>query len=405
MPYALLLGVLFAAGQFSAPPEPVVYYVATTGSDSNPGSDASPFATIQRAVDASRPGDTILVRDGVYGPAGCYSKSSFAVNIARAGSESAYISIRAENPHGAVLDAQSLCHSYFNLAHQAAYISISGFVITGSYWSAIWSNQGAHHIRITGNRIEFIGNRTETSAYGIAGIYTGAGSGDFLIEGNVIHDIGRTGGAWLWHDHGLYIHGCNYVVANNVFYNLKSGWAITPVGPLSNVLITNNTFAFPNPIRDGHIAVGEGDVSGLVIRNNIFYQPRGAAVVTCAAHYSGENIVENNMVFGADSVLGGEICGSSSGFTSLRIRNNTLNDPAFVNAAAPPFDFTLQPGSPAIDAGVPDDAIAADALGTSRPQGAALDLGAYEYVPPLGARLRRLPAVAPRAAALSRPVR
>ena len=42
------------------------YYVATNGSDENPGSEARPLRTIQKAASLARVGDTILVRGGVY---------------------------------------------------------------------------------------------------------------------------------------------------------------------------------------------------------------------------------------------------------------------------------------------------------------------------------------------------
>src|SRR5207237_4857035 len=42
------------------------YYVASTGSDSNPGSQSLPFRQIRRGVSAASPGDTILVADGSY---------------------------------------------------------------------------------------------------------------------------------------------------------------------------------------------------------------------------------------------------------------------------------------------------------------------------------------------------
>ena len=42
------------------------YFVSPTGSDRNPGTNSSPFATIGRAVKAVRPGDTVTVRGGVY---------------------------------------------------------------------------------------------------------------------------------------------------------------------------------------------------------------------------------------------------------------------------------------------------------------------------------------------------
>jgi Right handed beta helix region len=42
------------------------YYVAPTGSDSNAGSMAAPFATLQKANDTAAAGDTILMRAGTY---------------------------------------------------------------------------------------------------------------------------------------------------------------------------------------------------------------------------------------------------------------------------------------------------------------------------------------------------
>jgi hypothetical protein len=63
-------------------------------------------------------------------------------------------------------------------------------------------------------------------------------------------------------------------------------------------------------------------------------------------------------------------------------------DPMFVNPSAD--QFGLQGGSPAIDAGSAESvyatfqslyglSIAADAVGTPRPQGAAFDIGGFEY--------------------------
>ncbi len=41
-------------------------FVATTGDDWNAGTVEAPFATIRRALDAAKPGDTITLKNGVY---------------------------------------------------------------------------------------------------------------------------------------------------------------------------------------------------------------------------------------------------------------------------------------------------------------------------------------------------
>jgi Protein of unknown function (DUF1565) len=60
---ALFLLALLGTGHGAAP---TTYHVATSGSDSNPGTRANPFRTIQKGVDVARAGDTILVHAGAY---------------------------------------------------------------------------------------------------------------------------------------------------------------------------------------------------------------------------------------------------------------------------------------------------------------------------------------------------
>lgn len=45
---------------------PTTYYVATTGSDNNPGTQAAPFRTLSRGVTVLQPGDTLRVGPGTY---------------------------------------------------------------------------------------------------------------------------------------------------------------------------------------------------------------------------------------------------------------------------------------------------------------------------------------------------
>jgi len=58
--------VFLAAGRASA----AEYYVSPTGSDSNAGTQASPFATLQKANNSAAAGDTIWMRAGTYNTTG-----------------------------------------------------------------------------------------------------------------------------------------------------------------------------------------------------------------------------------------------------------------------------------------------------------------------------------------------
>jgi hypothetical protein len=56
----------FAKTESSVPPTGNVYYVATNGSDSNPGTTTQPFRTLKKGVSVLTAGDTLYVKDGTY---------------------------------------------------------------------------------------------------------------------------------------------------------------------------------------------------------------------------------------------------------------------------------------------------------------------------------------------------
>ena len=59
--------------------------------------------------------------------------------------------------------------------------------------------------------------------------------------------------------------------------------------------------------------------------------------------------------------------------------NSVVDNPKSVFVDPARGDFRLRKGSPAIDAGSSELAPETDIVGTTRPQGDAVDLGAYEY--------------------------
>lgn len=105
------------------------YYVATTGSDTNPGTQSQPFLTIQKAVDqVSQPGDTVLVLPGEY-----HSMSQSDLNADNAinvknknGTPDRNIVIRAYDPnHKPVIVNRSTGFRIYN----STYVTFEGFEI------------------------------------------------------------------------------------------------------------------------------------------------------------------------------------------------------------------------------------------------------------------------------------
>jgi len=354
------------------------YYVAPDGDDSRAGTLNAPFRTLMQGATVAGPGDTVMVRDGRYGHESAVTGgdgANFAASpvvLNRSGTPSAWITFQAEHKGAAVLDCEMVCDSYINLLN-ASYIVIQGFVITRGYKEGIHSNDAAHHITLRGNRFEYIANRASATNMGLDGMYTNPNCHDFVIDGNVFHDIGRTNASQL--DHGLYLRGANFTIVNNIFYNIQHGWAIQAAQGLTNVLIANNTFvSLGAEDRGGQILLWNAQ-SNLTIQNNIWYNPRNYPIVRYFSSVSG-CVIDHNMVYGALRLMS-----DSSGCV---VGTNQIGpDPMFVNASAPPYDFHLRPESPAIDAGVIISRITNDVDGLARSQGRSTDLGAYEYPVPI----------------------
>ena len=106
--------VLAAAGRAEA----TEYFVAPTGSDSNPGTMAQPFATMQKGHDVAAAGDTVWLRAGTY-------KNTKQIKLSRSGtSDSNRIKFWAYQSELPVLD----CSSYVstNKAVDMPCIEITG---------------------------------------------------------------------------------------------------------------------------------------------------------------------------------------------------------------------------------------------------------------------------------------
>jgi len=75
------------------------YYIATTGSDSNPGTSEQPFKTINKGAEIAQAGDVVIIRSGTYKP-------TIKITPANSGTESSPITYISEIKDGAVIDGQ-----------------------------------------------------------------------------------------------------------------------------------------------------------------------------------------------------------------------------------------------------------------------------------------------------------
>ncbi len=372
----VLTGVLTLFGQCASA---ATYYVATNGSDSSPGTASAPFRHLSKgAAAATNPGDTVIVMDGTYDNEGQIDPN-YVVTLNFSGAAGNPITFKAQNRGKAVLDSMNTAtgttcngaYAYLNLSN-AAFIVIQGFVIQRGCHEGIHSNDSAHDITIRWNEIKNIANHTQTDQIGQDGIYLNNTEYNFIFDGNLFHDIGRTDGQTLLHfDHGIYSHAQNMTIINNIFYNMNRGFSIQIADGASNWLVANNTFAFGNANGEAGQIMFWNNNSNITVRNNIFYNPNSSAITRYAATISG-SAFDHNLVYGVSTVI--------SDVTGFTIGINQIGaNPLFVNASTAPYDFHAQLGGAGIDAGVNLSAVLFDFDGVTRPQGPSTDVGAYEY--------------------------
>lgn len=176
---------------------------------------------------------------------------------------------------------------------------------------------------------------------------------DLLITRNII-----TGNSWS----GIDLLNSSAIISNNIIQDNRSAGIFCRNG--STPLIVNNT------IVGNHNEAGVNSWSGSSPRvvNNIFLGNTGYGGVFCdeASAEISKNVFWMNSNLDGDPV---DIVGCDGG------SGNIFADPLPVD---PSGDFHLLPGSPCIDAGIPEEAPAVDFDGAGRPCGSGVDIGAFE---------------------------
>lgn len=236
------------------------FYVSPTGSDSNPGTQALPWATIAHANNAF----TLGVASGLCTPTGktWYFSETAAVCIHvlpgtyngnpgtmnRGGSsDTNRVSYVSDTKWGAIIRATGNSVGVINFS--ADFISFAGFDISSATGTAF--QQNLYVITMTSGHNHVVGNRIHDLALGpcinqggaaLADNSGGTGGNNQFI-GNLIFNIGPLptpiqGGCRTIR--GIYLAAPNDIVQNNIVYNnSESGIAATHQS--THTVLTNNT--------------------------------------------------------------------------------------------------------------------------------------------------------------------
>jgi hypothetical protein len=385
---------------FNQPVNRKEYFVATTGSDLNDGSMASPWATISHASQALVPGPDgaiVHVASGIYNPTvtGSCSLDGFSCGIktARSGTSVAPLVYISDQQGGAKIKATGAYSSWHNSGN---FVQIIGFEIIGESTTSIGIHSEGSFVQVIGNHIHHIPATAACAAnQGSGGIaHSNPASHDNDSIGNTIHDIGPFPGngldatAYCNHAHGITHEQPRGRIQNNLIYRVGA-WGIHSWSTASQLNITNNLI-FDSGARDrtgtllgGGLVLAAEPTAPLhdstTVANNIFRNNSGTGIWD-NGHTGNNNIFANNLFFSN---------GQDSSLKSVPAIGSISADPLMVDFKLDGSgDYRLRPTSPAINSGTANCAPgksscmpAFDHLGFARSLGGNIDIGPFEWHP------------------------
>ena len=326
------------------------FYVSTTGSDSNPGTLASPWKTISHAAASSaiKPGATVYVRAGTYVE---------SVTIGMSGSAGGGpVTFQSYPGELAIIDGTGLTpptdqNGLINIVNRS-YVTVSGFELRNYKTSSsnavpagVWVTGAGSNIKILNNKVHDIKTSSEAqgNAFGIAvyGSEAPASLDLVTIDGNEVYNL-RTGGSESVNVDG---NVTNFAITNNIVHD-NDNIAIDAIGyegVSSNAAydIARNGVISDNVIYNisGKTNPGEGndyDADGIYVdggtqivieRNLIHNVDIGIEVASEHKGTVGSYVTVRNNVVYASNVVGISIGGYDStvgGTDHCTIVNNTL---------------------------------------------------------------------------------
>lgn len=340
-------------GTVDSQPSSVTVYVVTAPASVAKWHVPADFSTIQAAIDAASPGDTISVTPGIYpenlrfnGKAVTLQSSSGPTKTIIEGQNDTAVVI---GPGGAVIG--------FTIRKGTAYFG-AGMAVTG-----------------TGTLIKQNIFESNTQYYGGYGAAIGGNVASPVIDSNIFRNNScENDNQWTA---GVisFINSSSPTILNNIIENnpCRAINMTIPSGSTPNVM--NNTIVSN---RTGIYVDRRTDASQQIYRNNLIVSNNiGLEIVFGTETYNPT--WQNNLLFGNGT--------NYSGVTDKTGTSGNISvDPMLVDQAG--GFYNLQTGSPAIDQGTNTGAPTVDFTGRPRPvdgngdSNAVTDIGAFEYQTP-----------------------
>jgi len=292
-------------------------FAAPYGSDADRGGPRAPFRTVQRLVNALRPGQTGCLRAGTY---------VGSVRIARRGRPAARITLTAFPGETATVVGR------LAIVKGANYVSVTGLDLNGE------NPQRGLSPMIDANHVTFsyddVTNDHTGICFGIGSTTWGWATGT-LITHDRIHDCGQLPATN--HQHGLYVGAAtDTTIAWNLIYgNADRGIQLYPDAQHTTIdhnIIDDNGEGIIISGADGYASsytnVHDNVISNATVRHDVeSYWPAGNPLGV-------RNVVRRNCVWGGPKR---NIDRSGGGFTA---RDNLHIDPRFVDGEAHDYEMT-----------------------------------------------------------------
>lgn len=293
------------------------FFVSKSGNDANPGTEAAPWKTIQKAANTLQAGQTVYVKAGTYNE---------RVTLKNSGSSGNYITYTNYPGDSVIIDGTGIDWGYswgtllnVNSRH---YIKINGFRVINSRWGGIGSqpdSNGSNQVVVTNC------STYNTQASGIAFYH----ASNITLDGNSVERACTAAGS----QEGISLSNvATFTIKNNKVFNITNstqgsgGEAIDAKNGSSNGKIYGNTVHDIAKIGIYIDAYSKTSANIEVYGNNIYNCGQGIAVATEKSGLLKNVNIYNNSIKNCST--GYAVGGWSSGYThdmdTIKFTGNTL---------------------------------------------------------------------------------